>query len=279
MISALRTRVKNVYTILLAYTRLEAVEDFSYPMTIVFDQLGKVFPVFLYYFVARLVEVNGGANNDVGGDYYTFSVIGLSVAVVLQAALGGFGSRLERAQSQGTFETMLVEPVPWTFVPIAMNVWRITISAVSCAAMLGFSALLGAQYRLPAVPAFVGLLALGALSCIGIGILSASLMVLAKRSQPILVLYGLAASLLGGALFPINVLPGWLQPFSYLVPHMYVINAARTVFMIEPPTDAMGVPQAVIILVVFNIVVLSVGMALFSRALQYARRLGTLSGY
>ncbi len=273
------TKFKDITTVLIAYTRLEAIEDFSYPMTIVFDQLGKVFPVFLYYFVARLVDTNGGARHDVGSDYYTFAVIGLSVAVVLQAALSGFGARLDRAQNQGTFETMLVEPVPWTFVPIAMNIWRITIAAMSCAVMLAIGFLLGARYQVSALPAFAGLLTLGALSCTAIGILSAGLMVLAKRSQPILVLYGLAASLLGGALFPIEILPGWLRLFSYVVPHMYVINAARTVFMSQPPAAAMDVSQAVTVLLIFNVVVFAIGLALFSRSLQYARRLGTLSGY
>ncbi|MDP8932272.1 MAG: ABC transporter permease, partial [Actinomycetota bacterium] len=260
-----------------AYTRLEIVEDLSYPMSVVMQFVTAVFPVVLYYFVAQLVP---GRRANVGGDYYTFAVIGLAVAVVLQHALSGFGRRLEVTQNQGTFETMLVEPVPWMAVPVTLNIWRTAIGAMACGLMLLLGALLGADFRVAAIPAFVALVFLGVLACTAIGTLSASLQVLAKRSAPIISLYGLAATLLGGALFPVSGFPPWLAVFSYAVPHMYVIEGARHLLMVAPPsTRTFGPLGAVIALVVFNAVVFAVALPLFSRSLQYARKHGLLSGY
>lgn len=267
----------SIWSMGVAYTRLEILEDLSYPMTIVMQFLTAVFPVILYYFVAQLVP---GHRPNVGGDYYTFAAIGLAVAVVLQNALSGFGRRLDLTQNQGTFETMLVEPVPWMAVPVTLNIWRTALGAIECGLILLLGALLGADLRIAGIPAFVALVFLGVLSCTAIGTLSASLQVLAKRSAPIIALYGLAASLLGGALFPASNLPTWLRIFSYAVPHMYVIEAARHLLMVSPPsTRVFGPVGAVVALVVFNVVVFSLALPLFSRSLQYARKLGLLSGY
>jgi ABC-type polysaccharide/polyol phosphate export permease len=112
-----------------------------------------------------------------------------------------------------------------------------------------------------------------------VGILSASLMVLAKRSQPVLTLYGLAASLLAGALFSVDQLPPFLQALSLAIPHTYVINAARTVLMEDPGTFTMSFSTAAIALTVFNLVVFTSGLWLLHRSMQYARKMGMLSGY
>ncbi|MFN2557304.1 MAG: ABC transporter permease [Nitriliruptorales bacterium] len=266
----------NIWSMGAAYTRLEIVEDLSYPMTIVMQFLTALFPVIVYYFIAQLVP----ARQPVGGDYYTFAAIGLAVAVVLQSALSGFGRRLEVTQNQGTFETMLVEPVPWMAVPVTLNIWRTVLGAIECGLILLLGALLGADLRLSGIPAFIALVFLGVLACTAVGTLSASLQVLAKRSAPIIALYGLAASLLGGALFPVSNLPPWLEIFSYAVPHMYVIEGARHLLMVAPPTVKIFDPlEAVVALVVFNAVMFAVALPLFSRSLQFARKHGLLSGY
>jgi ABC-2 type transport system permease protein len=129
------------------------------------------------------------------------------------------------------------------------------------------------------IPQLVVLLVLGVFASTAIGVLSASLMVLAKRAQPVLTLYGLAASLLAGAAFSVDQLPQPLQWLSYAIPHTYVINSARSVLMDDPGTFSIPFGTAVIALVVFNILVFGTGMWLFNRALQYARKMGMLSGY
>ena len=89
----------------------------------------------------------------------------------------------------------------------------------------------------------------------------------------------LAASLLGGALFSIDQLPGWLRWFSFLIPHTYVINSARAVLMPDPGSFFMPFGVAAATLLIFNLVFLSLGLWLVSRSLQFARREGILGEY
>lgn len=254
---------------------MDYIEDISYPLSTILKQVGIVAPVFVYFFIGELV----GENPEVGNDYFTFAVIGVGVTTILQAALSGFGGSLQRAQNRGTFETLLVEPVPWTFLPFAMNLWRIVVGSFSGSLIFLLGLALGATYILAGFPKLIVLIFLGVLASMGIGIVAASLMVLAKRSQPVLTLYGLAASLFAGALFSVDQLPPFLKALSWLIPHTYVINSARAVLMEDPGTFFIPFNQAVLALTVFNIFIFAIGLWLFSKALQYARKMGLLSGY
>jgi ABC-2 type transport system permease protein len=262
-------------SIIAAFLRMDFIEDISYPMSMMLHELGVLVPVLIYYFVGDLV----GDAPEVGDDYFTFATIGLMVSTILHGALSGFGGSLQRAQNRGTFETLLVEPVPWTFLPFAMNIWRIADSFISAVLIFLLGLALGANYIMSGLPQFLALIVLGVLASTAIGILSASLMLLAKRSQPILTLYGFAASLLAGAVFSVDQLPTWMRWASYLLPHTYVINSARAVMMEDPGTFFIPFPTAVLALVAFNIVVFGLGLWLFTRSLQYARKMGMLSGY
>ena len=147
------------------------------------------------------------------------------------------------------------------------------------AIILGMGALLGAEYLASGWWEFLVLLVLGILACTAIGIVSAAILIISKRSKPFLTLYGMAASLLAGAVFSVDQLPSWLQTLSWAIPHTYVINASRAVLMEDPGTFVVPFQLAVIALLAFNVVVLTGGLWLFSRSLEYGKKMGMLSGY
>ena len=118
------------------------------------------------------------------------------------------------------------------------------------------------------------------LASLAIGVLSGSVVVLAKRGDPVLTLYTIAASLLSGALFPVELLPAWLRWLSWLLPQTYVISALRHLLMPQGellPGASIG--QAVLGLSVFVLIGLPLALWVFGRAMEAGRRMGVLSGY
>jgi ABC-2 type transport system permease protein len=270
-----RRTIQRVYSTMAAYLRLDAVEEFSYPFAFAVSEASVLVPLVVYLFVGQLV----GGSPRVGGDYFTFATVGLALAAMLQASLSGFGGALTQKQNRGQLETLLAEPLPWSLLPFAMNAWHVVLGITNGALILLVGAALGADLRTDRLDRFLLLALLGVTASVSVGMLSASLMVLAKRAAPILALYGAAASFLGGAFFSVDQLPGWLKPLSWVVPHTYVINAARAALMDDPGTFVVTFSTAVLALSVFNVVALLVGVWTFGRALQYARRAGSLGGY
>ncbi|MEN8238279.1 MAG: ABC transporter permease [Actinomycetota bacterium] len=264
----------GVRSTLLAFLRIEFVEEISYPMSFVFTMLRSVMPLLLSFFIGQLIR-----DPRVGGDYLTFVTIGLGVSAMLSGALAGFGGSMSRAFQRGTLETYLVEPVPWTFLPLAMNTWQLLLGIVNGTLLMLVGWLLGADYVAGQIPAFIFLVFLGVIATTAIGLVSASVLMLTLKAQPVLYVYGMAAGLLAGAVFSVSQLPTWLKIFSFLIPHTYVINGSRSLLMEDPGSFEIPYSTAVFVLLGFGVIVFPLGVWLFRRALEFARRMGVLSGY
>jgi ABC-2 type transport system permease protein len=264
-----RSWPRKVLQTLSAYIRIDLVEERTFPLSTVLRYVAVVFPVLLYYFQSAFLGL--------GDQMFLIMLIGTGVSVGLQDALTGLTGRLTYAQERGTLETYLVEPVPWALIPVAMNVWRSFTGTVCSCLMIGWGVVLGAPIKLSAIPLAFVVLLLGVTACNAIGTLASSYLVLFKRGDPVIMLYGLAASVLGGALFPITVLPGWLRWMSYLIPHSYVISAERQLLMENPPVGGPPPWLSVTVLVGFCTVVFGASLFIFDRSLKLARRLGILS--
>ena len=264
-----------MWAVTMAFLRVYVIDEITYPASFVLTEIGVLAPLFIYHYVGELV----GESVAVGGDYFTFAVIGMAVSAVLQAALAGFGNSLQAAQNRGLFETYLVEPVPWLYLPVAMNLYRIMIGVVNGFLLIGVGLFFGVSIKSEGLLQFLLLLMLGVVASVAVGVIAAAVGIIAKRAQPLLTLYGLAASLLGGALFSVAQLPPFLRVLALAIPHTYVINAARSVLMDDPGTFVMTFQTATTSLSIFCVLVLSLALWLFHRALQYARTEGILSGY
>ncbi len=74
--------------------------------------------------------------------------------------------------------------------------------------------------------------------------------------------------LVSGIYYPVNVLPGPLQAAARAIPLTYFLEYYRSVFIPEPHNLALGASLAVLYLVV--------GLILFDRAIERARRTGIM---
>jgi ABC-2 type transport system permease protein len=259
-----------------AVARLEFIDLLNYPLNAVLQQLSILVPLIISYFLARLLP---GGDNSVGGDYFTFAVVGYAAFVLLQGAVSGLGKSIQTAQSLGTLETLLVEPAPWRLLPIVLGTYHVGFAALSAVVILGVGVALGAELTVAGLPAFVGVLLLGMVASLAIGTIIASLMVLAKRAAVVLAGYGMIAGLMAGSVFPVELIPAWLRWIAFVVPETYVMDAGRQLLMSDPPPALVSLPTAIVVLVAIALVASGLGTVLFSRSLQYSRRMGLLSGY
>jgi ABC-2 type transport system permease protein len=263
-----RPRLRKLHDIFAAYLRIDIIEDRMFPLSTALRYIAVLVPVVMYFFQTDYLGTQS---------QYAVMLVGISCAAALQDALTGFANRLQFAQERGTLETYLVEPVSWRFIPIAMNVWRSITGMLVSLLMLGVGCLLGADINVSRLPLFILILTLGMVACNAVGVFAATFLVLFKRGEPVITIYGLAAAFLGGSLFAITVLPGWIRWASYLVPHAYVISAARSVLVSNAPPGGIGPVAACVALVVFSVVAFTLGLMLFHMTLQFARRSGVLS--
>jgi ABC-type multidrug transport system permease subunit len=230
----------------------------------------------IYRYVSRLVD----AGPDVGFDYYTFVILGFATTTALTGGLTGFSREIDSAIQQGRFETLLVQPISWYSLPFAVAAWPIVLALLNATVMMSLGLAFGASIELLKLPLALLVLALGVAASHAIGTLAASVRLLSKRADPVVTFYSLGAAIFSGALFPVNMLPGFIQPLAYALPHTYVIFAIRRILM--PEGDAIAGPSVAVslaVLVASVAVLYALCLFAFGRALDFGRRFGVLGGY
>lgn len=259
---------------LAAFLRLGWLEAVAYPIAFVLARLNLLGALAVFAVLSSLVDSGSG-------DYLGFVVVGLVCAEVLDASASGLGARLNQEMATGRFETYLVEPVPVAFIPVGMVLFELLARGLTAIVILVAAVPMGARLVVgPGMLPAAAIVLLGATAVLGVSVSGSSVRVLTKRSDPVLVVYTLAARFLGGVYFPIDSLPALIRPLSWLFPHTYVTSAVRG--LILPPTtidDPIAPGTAVVVLAAMAVFTLPLGLLLFRRAIDVGRRLGLLAGY
>jgi ABC-2 type transport system permease protein len=230
-----------------------------------------------FYFVARFVDSPElRAALPQGTTYFTYSLVGFIFFDYLNASLGSFDRSLEEARDSGTLEPLLVTQVSLPVILVGSAVYPFVITTLRIAIYLAWSA---ALFHLPLRTAnwLSVILVLGAtiLAFCGLGILSAAYLLLFKRGNPGKWLFLSVSGLIGGMLFPVSVLPGWLQFIAHLNPVTYALDAMRAALLDGAKVSQLLAPLSILLL--FALILLPSALLGFSWALRRTKITGTLS--
>jgi ABC-2 type transport system permease protein len=171
--------------------------------------------------------------------------------------------------------------VTQTSLPVILagsNLYPFVLLSLRTAIYLGWgAALFGFPLRAANWPGAFLVLGASILAFAGLGILSASYLLVFKRGNPMnWALVGIS-SVVAGMMYPVSVLPAWLQAVARLVPVTYALEGMRaallghaTVRQLWPSLSA---------LLIFAALLLPISFAAFSWALRRTRITGTLTHF
>jgi len=134
-------------------------------------------------------------------------------------------------RSNGTLERVLATPVTEGEVVLGYAVTFGTFGILQVALLLAIAILVFNIIVVGNVMVAFLAVAILAIACQALGILLSSL---AKRPEQAIQFFPfviLPAFLLSGVFWPIQAIPYWLRPFSYLVPPTYAVEACRAVML------------------------------------------------
>lgn len=260
-----------------AFLKLGFRQSISYPLRMATAQIGPFVPVFIFYFVARLVD-RPAAN--FGGDYFAFVVLGLVGLRILDGGLKGLSMQMDAAIDRGWLEMFLVEPVRWRFLPIGMSQWPSVQALAGVLVMILISIALGASYEPRGTLLALLVVVMGLVAGLAVATLATSMAVLAKSGDPVLFVYSLVAQIFSGVYFNLEVLPEPLRLLSWVIPHTYVIQALRKLLLPEAAAmPGLSASTSIVALVGFTVIMYPLSLWIYGRALAAGRKLGVLSGY
>jgi ABC-2 type transport system permease protein len=249
----------------------------TYRTPFILELVDALFGAAMFYFAARFVDSPQlRATLPQGTTYFTYSLVGFIFFDYLHASLDSFDRSLEEARDAGTLEPLLVTQVSLPVILIGSALYPFVLTTLRIAVYLGWGA---ALFHFPLREAnwvsVVAVLCATLLAFSGLGILSAAYLLLFKRGNPAKWFFLGVSSLVGGMLFPVSILPDWLQVVAHLNPVTYALDAMRAALLdgahLKQISPSLG------ILLLFAAVLLPVSLLAFSWALRRTKVTGTLS--
>jgi ABC-2 type transport system permease protein len=249
----------------------------SYRTPAIIEVVQALFGTAMFYYVARFVDSPELRQTlPQSGGYFAFALVGFVFLDYLNAALDTFDHSLEEARDTGTLEHLLVTQTSLPAIlagsalyPFAATTLRIGVYIAWGALFFGFP-LQSANWPAVFLVLFISLLAFS-----GLGILSASYLLLFKRGNPAKWLILGISSVAGGMLFPVSILPEWLQFLARLNPITYALDAMRGALLGAIHIREIVRPLGILLL--FAAILLPLSMLAFSAALRRTKSTGTLT--
>lgn len=262
-----------------AFIRRDFRIESGYQAAFIMGLMETIMLLVILHFVGRLVPTGASASlSAYGRGYFPFALIGVGFARYFDLMLRMFSESIRTAQVTGCLEAMLSSPTGPITVVMMSSFYSLLSGALQLVMILGGGVLLfGVDLRTMNVPATLLVVLFSIAIFMAFGVLSASAIVWLKKGDPITWLLGGLGSILGGAYFPIDVMPGWMQKFSYIIPIRYSLDALRSTML--KGASLVSVAKPIETLLLMSVILLPASAALFTAAVRKGRREGTLMQY
>jgi ABC-2 type transport system permease protein len=249
----------------------------TYRSPLVLELIEALFGAAMFYYVARFVDSPQLRQLlPQGSSYFAYSLVGFIFFDYLHAALDSFDRTLEEARDTGTLEPLLVTQVPLPVILVGSAIYPFVVTTLRIAVYLGWGGLLfGFPLRSANWLSVLVVLLATLLSFSGLGILSSAYLLLFKRGNPSKWFFLGVSSVVGGMLFPVSVLPDWLQVVARLTPVTYALESMRAALLEGASLSAIAHPLSILLL--FAACLLPTSTLAFSWALRRTKITGTLS--
>ncbi|WP_457575804.1 ABC transporter permease [Desulfomarina sp.] len=251
----------------------------SYRLQFIMQGTGVLFTSTLFFMLARMIGDQKLASlESYGGDYFSFLLIGVAVTDYLSLSTSSFAAEIRSGQTLGTLESLLVSPTSIMTILFSSYMYKLLSTSFRLLFyfMLGFF-VFQVRFHSGSIPALLLAFLLLLLPFVGIGLLSAAFIIVFKQGSPVSFLLNVSSGLLGGAMYPVAVLPDWLQHVSKILPITYGLEALRQVLL-----NGAGLREIygeLSVLAIFSVVFPAAGICAIILAVRIARKEGSLLHY
>lgn len=247
----------------------------SYPLAFALSLLTIIARVLALWLPAQFFA--GSDLFEEHGGFLPFAIVGASLMGFAMAGYQGLASSVRAEQMMGTLESVLMTRASIFAIVLGGGTWALVRAAMDGVMMLG-AAILIYQLSLSGDPAAILLLiVLTNITFMGLGLFSAAFTIVFKQGDPIQKVVAALSLLLGGVIYPTEVLPEWIRVFGEILPITHGARAMRGI-VIEGHSLAQHATE-VTILTGFAVVITAAGALAFRAAIRQAQGAGTLQHY
>jgi ABC-2 type transport system permease protein len=273
-------RLNSFKHIVFALVKRDMLSETSYRLSFCMQIVETFLTICALFFLSRMLgqDTINHYLKPYGGDYFIFAIIGVGFFKYFNVGFSSFANKLRTEQMSGTLEAMLSSPAPLSLIVLGGSVWEFIMTTfrvgifLVAGAFIGESSLSGGNYLLAVLILF---LMVG--SAASFGIISSCFIMVVKRGDPIGWLFRSSSFLLGGVLFPVTVLPDWMQNLALFIPTTHALKAMRMA-LLQGHSITQLLPE-IGSLCVFCFGLLPLSLVVLRYSVRLAKKDGTLTHY
>ena len=259
--------------------RKDFLWDLSYKITF-FGQFAGIFITVLTFFF--ISETFGVSNSDYltayQNNYFLFSVLGIAALDLISSTIKAVAFKIREAQTFGYLDAILNSKVNNLYMFTSMMIYPF---------LKGFSKLLiyllFSSFFIDINLSFEKILYLFVISIacifpfIFLAVLSACFVLMYKQGDPVNFLTTMILSLFSGIVYPIQVLPIWMQDISNALPSTHTIDWMRFVILESEKFDFSNI--SLFLPALISVILVGISYTVLLRVIFYIRLNGTSNKY
>lgn len=251
----------------------------SYRLSFVMSIFSAFLGAAVFYFLSRMIGSSAAsALSSYGGNYFPFVIVGIAFQSYLNLSMDSMAGSIRNEQMLGTLEAVIATPTSLTVFAAGSALWQFAFATYRVLVYFVFGALFfGLDLSGMNLLTSITVLVVSVSAFAGMGVIAGSFILVYKQGNPVRWLYGSAATLLSGIYYPVSILPGWLQPVSWLFPITHSLEAMRQA-VINGATLG-EISTQLLVLLGFTAVCIPLAILSFRWALRRIRRDGTIAGH
>jgi ABC-2 type transport system permease protein len=258
-----------------AILRRDLLTAVRYRAGFILAAASSVIELAAFYYLSRAI---GPGFHPEGMNYFPFLLVGTGMYTFLVMGIRAFLRAVQDAQQAGTLEVLMSSSTPASTVIILSAASALIGGIVQFLLYVGLGFLLVGT---PAPPlnlsACLLIFGLSVIVVIALGMIAAALQIAVQKGSAVLWIFGSGAWFLTGTLFPVATLPQPLRFASTFIPLTHSLTGMRMA-LLEGASISSLAPE-IDLLALFALVLLPLGLGMFSFAIHRARLHGTLAFY
>ena len=247
----------------------------AYRNTFLLEFLLGVINLLVYFYISRTFQDVSPGELQGAPSYFDFAAMGIIVTVVLGATSTQVATRVRQEQLTGTLEALFVQPLSVAQVALGLVGLPFLFAMVRAAGYVTVAAIfLGLSASDASWIGVAVMLAVTGAAMAGIGIAAAGFVLVIKRGDLVTGMILFAMGFISGAVFPVSVLPAWIQPLGEIVPTRFAFDGIRAAIF-----EGTGWYGDAFALAVFAAIFIPLAILLFAGGLSWTKRRGSLAQY
>lgn len=247
----------------------------SYRLSFASQTVFGVLDLAVYFFISRTFGGISSVSLQGAPTYFAFAAVGIILGSVVDATSVSVSSRLREEQLTGTLEALTTQPLTPLELCIGLVSFPFVFASLRAAVYLTVASFwMHLDVSHTSWPGVAATLIGAAFAFAPVGILAGAVVLLVKRGVVIVAGLLYAMSMVSGALFPISVLPDWLEWVGRAMPMRFAFDGVRAALFTGQDWG-----HDAVALFAFGAGLAPVALTAFALALRRAKKAGTVSEY